>query len=512
MNARNVLLVEINEITWTVIDRLCDARGPRFLPNLTKLCRDGAWGAPSALESPPYLDPWVTWVTAHTGVPREIHGATVLEQEVSSSSAKRTWEYAAEAGLSVGVYGSIGAYPPPPVEGFVIPGPFAPGSETHPAHLAPIQELNRRYTQVHTKARAPLGSVDTARLGFELARHGLRPATVAAIVRQLAEECVRPTSRWRRPSLQPLINADLFESLYRRVRPRFATWHTNHAAHYMHHYWRAWDDRGFLAAASPAECARYRAAVPHGYRLCDWLLGRFLRMIDANTVLVVASSMGQQPYVSERHRDGRVVVRIRDIDRLLAIVGRDGVVEVVPTMVPQWNLRVSSVDARAALRDRLKRAERIVDGERKPAFGVVETGATLTLTPRGLSSARARVRYRFPGCPGAREDGYPLAELFAVDTPTPKQGMHHPQGVLLAYGPGIRPGVKIGAATNLDLAPTLLTLLGLPVPEVMRAHGGRVLDELWRAAPSVSARPPRPPAPAARAAPTSTSYSGAAGS
>src|SRR5688572_8295767 len=104
--ARKVLLLELNEITWTLVDRWI-ARGR--LPNLARLQREGSWGAPVALEQPPHLDPWVTWVTLHTGVEREVHGATVLEQETGTIAAPRSWEYAAQAGKSVGVFGSIGA-------------------------------------------------------------------------------------------------------------------------------------------------------------------------------------------------------------------------------------------------------------------------------------------------------------------------------------------------------------------------------------------------------------------
>jgi hypothetical protein len=55
---------------------------------------------------------------------------------------------------------------------------------------------------------------------------------------------------------------------------------------------------------------------------------------------------------------------------------------------------------------------------------------------------------------------------------------HHddaPDGVFLAVGGGIRPGAAIGPASVLDVAPTLLYLLGLPVARDMR---GRVFTEM----------------------------------
>jgi len=44
---------------------------------------------------------------------------------------------------------------------------------------------------------------------------------------------------------------------------------------------------------------------------------------------------------------------------------------------------------------------------------------------------------------------------------------HTPVGVLVAAGPEIRPGFDLGAATVLDIAPTVVALYGLPVPRDM---------------------------------------------
>jgi predicted AlkP superfamily phosphohydrolase/phosphomutase len=56
-------------------------------------------------------------------------------------------------------------------------------------------------------------------------------------------------------------------------------------------------------------------------------------------------------------------------------------------------------------------------------------------------------------------------------------GVHRPEGVFLIAGQPIRPGEYASSFRIEDLAPTILYLLGLPVPTEM---DGRVLDEvLW---------------------------------
>jgi hypothetical protein len=57
-----------------------------------------------------------------------------------------------------------------------------------------------------------------------------------------------------------------------------------------------------------------------------------------------------------------------------------------------------------------------------------------------------------------------------------KSGCHDPKGMMILYGAGVRSGRSLAGANNLDIAPTLLTLMGLPVPKEMR---GRVLVEAF---------------------------------
>ncbi len=65
------------------------------------------------------------------------------------------------------------------------------------------------------------------------------------------------------------------------------------------------------------------------------------------------------------------------------------------------------------------------------------------------------------------------------------QHRHGPDGVLLLYGPGVRPGHRLESSHVLDVFPTVLALLGLPVPADAE---GRVLDDAFDAPPSAGSR------------------------
>jgi predicted AlkP superfamily phosphohydrolase/phosphomutase/tetratricopeptide (TPR) repeat protein len=59
---------------------------------------------------------------------------------------------------------------------------------------------------------------------------------------------------------------------------------------------------------------------------------------------------------------------------------------------------------------------------------------------------------------------------------------HRPQGIFVLHGPGILADATVEGATLLDLAPTVLTLLGLPVSEDME---GKVLANAFAEAPQI---------------------------
>ena len=61
-------------------------------------------------------------------------------------------------------------------------------------------------------------------------------------------------------------------------------------------------------------------------------------------------------------------------------------------------------------------------------------------------------------------------------------GCHRREGIFLAQGPKIRQGVPLEANNILDLAPTIMHLLGEAVPQVM---DGRVVLEIFNEAQDV---------------------------
>jgi hypothetical protein len=458
MSRRKVLLVEINEITWNLIDPLI-AKGT--LPTFAFLKREGAWAAPVSVDLPPQLDPWITWTTVYTGRPQADHNVFFLQQPPDTIRVKRIWEICHDHGMSVGVYGSLCSWPPQPVRGFYVPDTFAPDALTYPESLRPIQELNLTYTRSIRLPSDQDGIMFKLRLGSKLLRLGLRGATLARIARQLAAERLNPTLRWRRVALHPAVNFDFFERLYTRHRPTFATFHTNHVAHYMHTYWKAMQPGIFPQETSSAEAHDYGKAIEYGYRTADDLLKRIMGLLDQDTVLVVASSMGQQPFISNL-RNGKRIGQLRSLDRLVDIMGLNGRVRTLYTMSDQFNIYADSAETREFVIANLKAA--YIASPDRPMFYISVLGDCVTAALRPYDDVSGESLCVFPESLSQKPFRY---DELVYGTGMMKSGCHHPQGMLMMYGAGIKHGVQLSECTNLNLAPTLLTLLDIPVPVYM---------------------------------------------
>jgi hypothetical protein len=466
---RPVLLVEMNEITWRLVNPLCAAGK---LPAFVEFLREGTQGAPVTVESPPFLDPWISWTTVYTGRPQQEHGVRFLEQPPETVHGPRIWDLAADAGKTLGIFGSIMSWPPrQDIKGFWVPSTFSPRAETVPAELQPIQEFNLKHTRAHTPVAGQTPRDSLIASALRLRKLGLRVSTAMRAASFLLRTRFRPYRKWEKVSLQPLVNLDFFETLYRRHQPDLATFHSNHVAHYQHRYWRSMDPAPFKTKPSAEEQRQFGPAIEFGYRVADELLSRICKLAGPDTVVIVASGLGAQPYVDDAFPDGRTIVRIRDIQQIVDLCGVADCCTPISMMAPQWNLTIKNAAKRAQAERVLSTAYYCTPETKLFASDTVGDTINFNLSQKGLRHLDLDAMCVFPDAGGR---AIRLAELCATGDATPKEGFHDRVGVVMMRGPGIKRGAQLGDCTNLDLAPTILHLMGLPIPPHM---SGRVLHE-----------------------------------
>src|SRR5690606_33211001 len=123
------------------------------------------------------------------------------------------------------------------------------------------------------------GIGDVVRFVRFMVTHGLKPSTVAQILRQLgAERAKDGRLSWRRVALLDRLQFDVFRHYYRRYRPDFASFFVNSVAHLQHSYWRHMEPEAFTVRPGAAEMEIYGDAIRFGYRAMDKVLGGFLEL------------------------------------------------------------------------------------------------------------------------------------------------------------------------------------------------------------------------------------------
>src|SRR5207248_2942233 len=194
---------------------------------------------------------------------------------------------------------------------------------------------NLTYTRGHTPLASQQDQPGKLALLWKLRGLGLRLRTLGRIAAFYGRRALGLAADWEKVSLQPLVNLDFFARLWSQYRPDFATFHTNHVAHYQHRYWRAFDPAPFLSPPSADEARKFGGAVEFGYQSADRLLASLEKLVTPDTVLIIASGLGQQPYVKEEYREGRTVVRLGDIETVLNLLNVRGQCEPYSVMAPQ---------------------------------------------------------------------------------------------------------------------------------------------------------------------------------
>jgi predicted AlkP superfamily phosphohydrolase/phosphomutase len=500
------------------------------LPHLSRLIQDGVWGE---LEStrPPTTAP--AWVACVTGTNPGQHGVFDFRESplldarrplVSSRSVctPPLWRILSHHGRQVGVLNVPLSYPPEAVNGFVVGGMMSPGpgsNYTYPSELR--DELN---------ARGYVIDVEIQKYDVEAEPDALRfLADVETALRRRAEALFHLMDN--RPwhfLMAVFVAADRIQHLF---------WKTLADA----------DSRFYHAPAAP----RLRARILAIYQAIDDVVGQVLARVDADgaTDLFVVSDHGfgstkawfnvnhwlqeqrwlcLKPKAALRKRLFYEAMQVND-SRLVKAILPESVGRAVRGRI-RGGRSVFKTDLDQCIDWTRTRAffasipaQGIYINIRRDGIGVVEPGAEYEALrqeirtrlqamtdPRSGERLVDRVWFREELYHGpqtrlapdvlfvARDYSYLGRELLGtravVETSMNwANGFHRMNGVFLAYGSHVRRGERIAGATMVDVAPTVLHAMGLPVPTNM---DGRVLAEALEPA-FVAANPIRHEAPLA---------------
>jgi len=513
-----VLVVGIDGATFDLLQPWAEAGD---LPNLAQLMAEGVHGA---LEStlPPVTSP--AWPTFATGMNPGKHGVFDFIRPMggqfelvnaTSIRAPTLWQILSEAGRTVGVMNVPVTYPPIPVNGFLIGGMLSPVGSTF---TYPVDLLNQ-YT----------GRLKPYRIVPHVQYKEGNEAEYAADLLDFVE---------RRGEYALQLMADYPHD--------FLMFHFQAPDVMQHAFWKFIDPthpRYDLQAA-----ARFGPALKQLYQRVDNYIGQMLDRVAGDTTVIVMSDHGFGPlhYVVNLNlfllEKGLLQLKRGAWTQFKTGLFRAGLtpaslwhlVERVGLQNYIWQVSKSTrnkvvgkflsfddVDWSRTLAYSIGHVGQIyVNLKGREPDGIVEPGAEYEAVRQRVTEALQDLRHPVSGQPlvdrvvpseqvvhgpyahrspdlHVRMDGYRTIAfpLFATDSRIVTRqirgdsGCHRQYGVFVAWGAHIKPGATVQGARILDLAPTILHLMGLPVPDDM---DGRVLTKALSASRPVEYRSASP--------------------
>jgi len=498
-----VLVIGVDGGTFDLIDPWAAAGD---LPNLAHLMAEGARG-PLESTLPPVTSP--AWPTFATGMNPGKHGVFDFIRpaggqfelvNATSIRAPTLWQILSEAGRTVGVVNVPVTYPPTPVNGFIISGMLSPmsGNITYPDGL-----LDR-----YANLLRP----------YRIAPHvQYKPGNETEFIADLLDlvEC----------------RGEYALQLMDDYPQDFLMFHFLSTDTMQHAFWRFVDPSH--PRYDPKTAARFGSAVKQLHQRIDDFIGQMFDRITDDTTVIVMSDHGFGPlhhvinlnlFLLER---GLLRLKRGAWTRLKTGLFRAGLtpasiwhlVERTGLQNYVWQVSKSTrnkvvgkflsfddVDWSHTLAYSIGHVGQIyINLKGREPEGIVEPGEEYVAVRQQVIDALKDLRYPTTDQPLVDEvipgdqvvhgpfagrspdvhvvlDGYRAIAfpLFATDSHIVTRqirgdsGCHRRDGIFIARGPEVRTGKMVESARILDLAPTILHLMGLPVPADM---DGRVLTE-----------------------------------
>lgn len=486
-----VLLFGIDGLTFRVLNPLME-RG--LLPNFQRL-RDKGVEAVLKSTTPPMTPP--AWMSISTGLSPAKHGVYDFweyEQTEDGPQArvmthrkggKAIWNILSEWGKQVVVANVPMTFPPEPINGIMLSGYMAPDMKAHVTYPASFKE--------ELLQAVPDYQIE------------LKPAIAAGQLGDLLTENLEVT-RGRIAMFRLLLS-----------KPWDFCFITFVGADRIQHM--CWDE---IMALHPK-------AVEY-YQMVDEALGMALDALNAEDMLMVVSDHGfrgvhRKFYIHEYlYRQGLLQLRGRGSRQRAKLLGfarglilatrsqrlarlvrkqmhRSGIIAVetepnasrLPDLdwanTPAWIPSHSgSIAGYADIFFDESMTEENID---ELARSLQEIRDPDTGQPLVIEMHREDVFGRGPFSPSERhlillsnENTMLLTDLGRKalwETGDISSGIHHPDGILYLYGAGVKAGVTIASQHVYDVVPTILSRMGLPLPDDL---DGKIMEEAFEQVPS----------------------------
>lgn len=281
-----VLLLELNEVNFEQVRAYAELGE---LPVLAQLLDEHGLIETTSEKHYEELEPWIQWVTAHTGMNLSEHGVFRLG-DVVDKDLDQIWEVLERQGLRVGAVSPMNAKNSCRDAAFFVPDPWTSTEVTGSPLLKRVYGALSQAVNDNAQSRITASSAAWLLAGLasyaRAANYGVYLSLGASAARR------RP---WAKALILDQLLADVFVRQVKRTRADFASLFLNAAAHIQHHY--LFNSKVYTGPLSnPAwYVASDQDPVLEVYRLYDRIVGQ-IRQSFPQARLMLATGLHQDPH------------------------------------------------------------------------------------------------------------------------------------------------------------------------------------------------------------------------
>lgn len=331
MTTSRLLLLELNEINFEVARFYVEKFGLR---HLAALMAETSRSTSSEVQYE-QLEPWIQWVSAHSGLTAAEHNIFRLG-DIVTGNVPQIFEQVEAHGLTVGAVSPMNTQNRLKRPAYFLPDPWTKTPSDGSFWSRSLSEALAQAVNDNSEGRITAKSALSLVLGL---MRFAKPKHYPLYIKLVLGSRGAP---WRKALFLDLFLHDLHASLFRSNRPDFSTLFLNAGAHIQHHYFF---NSQAVANATLQNPTWYAAPdvdpLAEMFKLYDTIIGEYLA--DRETNLIVATGLSQKPYDHVEF-----YYRLKDHAAFLNLIGMP-FKQVMPRMTRDFLIEFASVDdARAA--------------------------------------------------------------------------------------------------------------------------------------------------------------------